>query len=127
MLLEIVRSPRPVKMPPPSAKRASPDSPEALPTTLLLTVVFARLRLPEVSMPPPNAHATPPANGRVSLGATRLPVMTLLVIVTVAPPPKSLHPPPLKSVLGGTSMPPPAAQTPTFPLHGTDSGLDRDR
>jgi hypothetical protein len=51
--------------------------------------------------------------------------MTLSVILTVAPPPRSLHPPPLKSVLGGTSMPPPAAQTPSFPLHGIDSGLDR--
>src|SRR5512142_337625 len=51
--------------------------------------------------------------------------MMLFVIVTVAPPPKSLHPPPLKSVLGGTSMPPPAAQTPSFPVHGIDSGLER--
>src|SRR5262249_4761308 len=64
-------------------------------------------------------------NGTLALGATRLPVMALFVIVTVAPPPRSLHPPPLKSVLGGTSMPPPAAQTPSFPLHGTDSGLER--
>src|SRR6266849_617319 len=129
LLFEIVMSPRPLKMPPPSAKRASSESPEALPMRLSLTVVFARVRLPEVSMPPPNAHATgqPPhgANGTVSFGATRLPVMTLLLIVSVAPPPKSLHAPPLKSVLGGTSMPPPAAQTPAFPVHGTDSGLER--
>src|SRR5216684_1951603 len=129
LLFEIVMSPRPLKMPPPSAKRASSESPEALPMWLSLTVVFARVRLPEVSMPPPNAHATgqPPhgGNGTVSLGATRLPVMTLFVIVTVAPPPKSLHAPPLKSVLGGTSMPPPAAQTPALPVHGTDSGLER--
>src|SRR6266496_2502026 len=60
VLFEIVMSPRLLKMPPPSAKRASPESesPEALPMRLSLTVVFARVRLPEVSMPPPNAHAT---------------------------------------------------------------------
>src|SRR5262245_60308799 len=124
LLFEIVMSPRPLKMPPPSAKRAGVGSPEALPTRLLLTVVFARVRLPEVSMPPPNAQATgqPPhgGNGTVSVGATRFPVITLSVIVTVAPSPKSLHAPSLKSVLGGTSMPPPAAQTPAFPVQGTD-------
>src|SRR5262245_10141926 len=122
-------SPRPLKTPPPSAKRAVVATSAALPTRLSLTVVFVSVRLPEVSMPPPRAHPTgqPPhgGNGTLSLGATRLPVMALFVIVTVAPPPRSLHPPPLKSVLGGTSMPPPAAQTPSFPLHGTDSGLER--
>jgi hypothetical protein len=43
--------------------------------------------------------------------------MTLLAIVTVAPP--------LKSALGGISTPPPAAKTPSWPVNGVDSGLDR--
>src|SRR6266849_4676362 len=129
VLFVIVTSPRALKMPAPSAKVASPESPEALPMRLSLTVVFARVRLPEVSMPPPKAKAhVPPGQPKdaVLLGATRLPVMTLLVIVTVAPPPNSsaAHGPP-RSVLGGTSMPPPAAHTPSFPAHGTDSGLER--
>src|SRR5262245_56653901 len=129
LLFEIVMSPRPLRMPPPSAKRAGVASPEALPTRLSLTVEFVSVRLPDVSIPPPNAHAAgqPPhgSNATVSLGATRLPVMTLLLIVTVAPPPNSLHAPPLESVAGGTCTRPPAAHTPSLPVHGTDSGLVR--
>src|SRR5262245_49500776 len=107
----ITMPPVPLKMPAPSANAASPESPEGPPMRLSPTTVFARVRLPEVSMPPPNAHplGQPPqfAYGTVSLGATRLPVMTLLVIVTVAPPPKLLasQTPLLVSmlnVLGGT-------------------------
>ena len=40
----------------------------------------------------------------------------LFAIVTLAPP--------LKSALGGISIPPPTAKTPSWPTNGTDSGLD---
>src|SRR5438128_2548877 len=125
MLLLIVRSAIQLRIPAPSASLASRESPEALPTRLLLTVVFARDTVPQLSMPPPNAPANgqlpPPGQGgpkgTVSVGATRLPVITLLLIVTVAPP--------LKSALGGISMPPPAANTPSCPTNGVGCGFDR--
>src|SRR4030095_13373542 len=74
-------------MPPPSASLASPAA------VLSLTVVLTKLRRPQLSIPPPFAHAsgqwTPPGhggpNGRVSVDATRFPAMTLLPIVTVGP------------------------------------------
>ena len=109
---------------PPTASLASVDSPDAEPTRLLLTVVFASVSVPQLSIPPPPANANGQGplgqggpKGAVSLGATRLPVMTLFAIVTVAPP--------LKSALGGISTPPPAAKTPSWPVNGVDSGLDR--
>src|SRR5262249_62149743 len=55
--------------------------------------------------------------------------MPLLGTGAVGPPRKSPagHTPsrPKKKVLGGTWMPPPAAQAPALPVHGTDSGLER--
>src|SRR5262245_41795002 len=110
---------------PPSASLAIVDRPEAEPMRLLLTVVFDSVSVPQLSIPPPPAKANgqglPPGQsaspGTVSLGATRLPLMTLFAIVTVAPP--------LKSALGGISTPPPAAKTPSCPVNGSDSGLDR--
>src|SRR5512133_1718029 len=120
----IVRGPRKLVIAPPSASLASVDRPDAEPTKLSLTVVLRSVSVPQLSIPPPPANANgqgPPGqggpNGAVPLGATRLPVMTLFAIVTVAPP--------LKSALGGISTPPPAANTPSWPVNGTDSGLDR--
>ena len=57
-------------------------------------------------------------DGTVSVGATRLPVTTVFVIVTVAPT--------AKSAPGGISTPPPAAKTPSWPKNGVDIGLERD-
>src|SRR4029079_18333852 len=109
---------------PPLASLAGVDSPDAEPTRLPVTVVFDRVSVPQLSIPPPAADANGqgPAGqsrsvGTVSLGATRVPVMTLFEIVTLAPP--------LKSSLGGISTPPPAAKTPSCPVNGVDSGLDR--
>src|SRR5436309_698684 len=119
----IVSGPSRLMIAPPSASLASVDSPEAEPTRLLLMVVFASVSVPQLSIPPPaNANGQGPLGqggpkGTVSVGATRLPVITLFVIVTVAPP--------LKSALGGISTPPPAANTPSCPTNGVDSGLDR--
>src|SRR5512146_120530 len=87
-------------------------------------VVSVRVRFPQLSIPPPTAHANGQAfpsgqggpNGSVFVGATRLPVIRLLAIVTSAPP--------LKSALGGISTPPPRAMTPSSPTNGSDSGLD---
>ena len=120
----IVSGPRLFEIAPPTASLASVDSPEAEPTRLLLIVVCASVSVPQLSIPPPPANANGQGplgqggpKGAVSLGATRLPVMTLFAIVTVAPP--------LKSALGGISTPPPAAKTPSWPVNGVDSGLDR--
>src|SRR5438445_13112491 len=101
-------------MPAPSASLATEP-----PTWLLLTVVLTSVVCPNVLIPPPAACA----NGRWPLmqvivmsgghgspesiavvGATRLPVMTLFVIVTVAPGEKF--------AAGGTEIPPPTAITP---------------
>src|SRR5262245_65180670 len=105
----IVSGPRELVIAPSTASLASVDSPDGEPTRLLLTVVLDSLSVPQLSIPPPPANANgqgPPgqsgAMGAVSLGATRLPVMTLFAIVTFAPP--------LKSALGGISMPPPSAK-----------------
>ena len=106
--LLIVSGPRLLTMAPPSASLAMFDNPDAVPTRLLLTVVFVSVSVPQLSIPPPfaaaNGHATFPGHGgpigRVFVGATRLSVMTLLEIVTVAPP--------VKSAFGGISTPPPA-------------------
>jgi hypothetical protein len=91
----IVSGPRKLVIAPPLASLVSADSPEAEPTRLSLTLVLAS----------------------VSVGATRFPLMTLFAIVIVAPP--------LKSALGGISTPPPAAKTPSCPVNGVDSTLDR--
>src|SRR5262245_37144811 len=111
----IVSGPSRLVIAPPTTSLASGDSPVAEPTRLSLTVVFVNVSVPQLSIPPPPANAYgqgPPGqggpNGAVSLGATRLPVMMLFVIVTVAPP--------LKSALGGISMPPPEAKTPSWPV-----------
>src|SRR6516165_85151 len=112
-------------IPAPSASLATAPSPVAEPMRLSLTVVFASVSVPQLSMPPPAAVAagqrTPPGQGgptgRAWVGSARLPVMTLLEIVTVAPP--------LKSAFGGISTPPPRAITPSSPVRGADSGLDR--
>src|SRR6266511_1847239 len=119
---------------PPSASLATVDSPDAEPTRLLLTVVFASVSVPQLSIPPPAARA----NGRSPLmhemvmsagqgivesiavvGATWFPVITLFEIVTAAPP--------VKSEFGGISTPPPSANTPSWPVNGIDSGLERVR
>src|SRR5262245_40377398 len=120
----IVSGPRELVIAPPTASLASVDSPDAEPTRLPVTVVFNSLSVPQLSIPPPpaNANGQGPLGqsgpmGAVSLGATRLPVMTLFAMVTLAPP--------LKSALGGISTPPPAATTPSWPVNGSDSGLDR--
>src|SRR5437868_122851 len=109
---------------PPCASLASVERPDADPTRLSLTVVWSSVSVPQLSMPPPLAQAKghgPPGqdgpNGSVLVGATRLPVMALFVIVTVAPP--------LKSAFGGISTPPPSAITPSSPTNGMDSGLER--
>src|SRR5712691_9536750 len=119
VLFVIVSAASLLLMPAPSALLASAESPEVLPMRLSLTVVFARVTVPQLSMPPPTAKANAhvPPQDPVLLGATRLSVMTLFVIVTVAPP--------LNSALGGISMPPPAANTPSWPVNGIDSGLER--
>ena len=51
------------------------------------------------------------------MGATRLSVTTVFVIVTVAPR--------VKSAPGGISTPPPVAKTPSRPVSGVETGLDR--
>src|SRR6188472_3526706 len=86
----IVSGPSRLMIAPPIASLASADSPDAEPTRLLLIVVFASVNVPQLSMPPPSAIANGQGplgqggpNGAVSVGATRLPVMTLLAIVTV--------------------------------------------
>ena len=112
-------------IPPPSASLTTAPSPVAEPMRLSLTVVFASVSVPQLSIPPPaacaNGQETPPGqggpSGRAWVGSARLPVMTLLEIVTVAPP--------VKSAFGGISTPPPRAITPSSPVNGTDSGLDR--
>src|SRR5215831_7291920 len=111
-------------IPAPAASLASVERPEADPTRLPLIVVWSSVSVPQLSMPPPFAHANGhgPAgqggpNGKVVVGATRLPVMALFLILTVAPP--------LKSAFGGISTPPPSAITPSSPANGVDSGLER--
>src|SRR5262245_17655143 len=121
----IVRGPRKLVIAPPLASLVGSDSPEAEPTRFLLTLVLASVSVPQLSIPPPpanaNGHGSPSGHcaspGTVSVGATRFPLMTLLVILTVAPP--------LKSAFGGISTPPPAAKTPSRPVNGVDSGLER--
>jgi hypothetical protein len=70
-----------------------PGEPGGTADAVVLTVVFASVTVPQLSMPPPSALEP---KKTLVLGATRLPVMTLLLTVTVAPP--------LKSALGGISM-----------------------
>ena len=123
--LMIVKGPRLLTMPPPSASLASADKPDAEPTRLLLTVVLTSVSVPQLSMPPPSASANghwpseKPAQGipesTSAVGSARLPVITLFEIVTVAPPEKS--------AFGGMSIPPPVAHTPGIPKKGIDSGL----
>src|SRR5262245_48009941 len=121
----IVSGPRKLVIAPPSASLVGSDRPEAEPTRLSLTLVLASVSVPQLSIPPPpanaNGHLSPPGQsaspGTVSVGATRFPLMTLFAIVTVAPP--------LKSAFGGISTPPPAAKTPSCPVNGVDSGLER--
>src|SRR5450755_3416237 len=74
-----VNDPCRLKIPPPSASLARLDRPDAEPTRLLLTVVFARVNDPQLSIPPPAASAkghgppgqTAPPEGTVRVGATR--------------------------------------------------------
>src|SRR5260221_2891249 len=95
-------------MPPPCASLATVDNPDAEPTRFPLTVVFATVRVPQLSMPPPAARANGQGpsgqggpNGTASVGATRLPVITLLEMATFAPA--------LKLASGGISTPPPGS------------------
>ena len=119
-----VRAPSQLLIPPASASLARLAGPDAAPTWLWLTVESTSVSVPQLSIPPPAASANghePPGHvarpdGTVCVGATRLPVITLLVMVTSAPP--------LKSALGGISTPPPRAKTPSTPRNGIDSGLD---
>src|SRR6266511_3937815 len=124
MLLLIVSGPSQFWIAPAWASLASADRPDAVPTRLLLIVAPSSVSVPQLSIPPPAASANGHGplgqggpKGRVAVGATRLPVMTLSVIVTVAPP--------VKSALGGISTPPPSANTPSWPTNGIDSGLER--
>src|SRR5580704_11090486 len=107
-----------------------PGIPAAAPTLLSVTAECTSVTNPQLSMPPPNAGAnghwpfgkckrTGQVNpaGIVPLGSAWLPVITLSEIVTLAPGPRCAP--------GGISIPPPAAQTPAFPVNGIDSGLDR--
>src|SRR5919197_1221161 len=98
--------PNPTEIPPPAASLASGP-----PASLSRTVVFVSVSGPQVAMPPPApaAKGQGPAGqggpkGAVAVGATRLPLITLLLIESVAPGPKS--------AAGGTRIPPPAANTP---------------
>src|SRR5581483_9728452 len=76
-LFVIVSAASQLRMPAPSASLASSESPDAVPMRLSLTVEFASVSVPQLSIPPPNA----PANGHgpsgqggpkgtVALGAT---------------------------------------------------------
>ena len=103
-------------MPPPTASLASPEA------VLLLTVLSTTVSAPHVSIPPPLAYANwhgPSGQmgpkGTVSVGPTRLPVISLFLIVTAAPP--------LKSAFGGTSIPPPVATTLGASTQAIDNGL----
>src|SRR6266700_1716195 len=94
----------------------SPPAPNAWlaslpPASLSLTVVFESYKVPQLSIPPPPAHANP---FEAAAGSAAFAVMTLLVMVTVAPP--------LKWALGGISTPPPNAVSWQWP---TDSGVER--
>ena len=88
------------------------------PARLSLTTVLVRVMLPQLSTPPPPASANGQAlphgspEWTVALGATLLRVMTLSRIVTVAPSEKPWP--------GGTSIPPPSANTPVFPTTASD-------
>src|SRR5580700_4548714 len=105
-------------MPAPSASLVNAPA-----DSLLLTVVLATVRVPQLSIPPPPACANrqswipqeKPASTEV-VGAAVLPVMTLFEIVTVAPV--------AKFAAGGTKMPPPSAITPSSPTSAVDTGLD---
>src|ERR1700712_3525495 len=91
-------------MPPPSASLANvPDA------VLLLTIVWERLIVPQLSIPPPPASAKGHgpvgqawSPGFAAAGATALPVMTLSLMVRFAPRPEF--------AAGGTEMPPPKAR-----------------
>src|SRR5919204_3419972 len=62
----IVSGPSRFMIAPPSTSLASVESPEAEPMRLLLTVVFASVSVPQLSIPPPKA----PANGQKPVGQT---------------------------------------------------------
>ena len=92
-LPRIVRGAIQLRMPAPSASLARSDRPDAAPTRLLLTVVRTSVSSPQESIPPPEARANgqePSGHGgptgAVADGATRVPLITLSLIVTVAPP-----------------------------------------
>src|SRR5215213_11148070 len=111
MLCRSVRLPLcQLRMPPPTALLASRP-----PTRLLVTLVFVRVSVPQLSTPPPAAKANPEESARE--GAARLPVMTLFLMVTLAPF--------ARSAFGGISIPPPSAKIPSWPAKAVDSGLER--
>src|SRR5215467_8872019 len=97
-------------MPPPVALPLHEFGP-VVALRLPLTVLSVSDAAPQLSIPPPPAHANP---FEAAAASAAFAVMTLLVMVTVAPP--------LKWALGGISTPPPNADSWQWP---TDPGVER--
>ena len=110
-----------IQSPPPRASVASEPLVAVAPATLPATRVSVTVRVPQVAIPPPlaNEHSELDSTGgwlQTSTGSpavTRLPVITLRLIVTVAPVEKPSA--------AGINTPPPAAMKPG---PTGDSGLE---